>query len=524
MSITVDHTPIYSGGPLGADIPDIDLASYTLAAARELGDKPALIDGVSGRALSYAELERSVRAFAAGLAARGFEKGDTFAIFMPNAPEYAIAFHGTIAAGGRCTTANPLYTPRELGFQLADSGARMLLTVPAFLTVALEAAAPTGCEVFVLGDADGATPFSELLGDPDDAPVVEIDPATDTAALLYSSGTTGLPKGVMLSHRNLIANMVQVDAVWPVAADEISIAVLPFFHCYGLCAILNLGLRRGSTSITMPRFELEPFVEHCERYRVTRAYLVPPIALALTNDPAVAAHDLTALRAVMSAAAPLGAELADACSARLGCPVIQGFGMTELSPAALLTPLGQAGRPGSVGTVVPGTECRLVDPDTGEDAAPGQRGELWFRGPQVMQRYLNNPDATAAMIDPDGWLHSGDIAVVDDDGWFSIVDRVKELIKYKGFQVAPAELEAILLTHPQVADCAVIGIPDEEAGELPKAFVVPADDQLDAEALMQWTARQVAPHKRIRAVETIDQIPKAASGKILRRLLRGRAS
>ncbi len=525
MSITTDRATIYRGEPLpDSGIPDVDITSFTLASALEFGDKPALIDAASGRTLTYVDLERAVRAFAAGLAARGFTKGDTFAIFMPNAPEYAIAFHGTIAAGGRCTTASPLYTARELGFQLADSQARMLLTVPAFLAVAQEAAAPTGCEVFVLGEAEDAAPFSALLGDPEQAPEVQIDPAVDTAALLYSSGTTGLPKGVMLSHRNLVANMIQAEAVWPITDDDVAIAVLPFFHCYGLSAILNLGLYRGSTSVTMPRFELGPFVEHCERYGVTRAYVVPPIAQALAAHPVVGQHDLSALRAVMSAAAPLGAELADRCAARLGCPVVQGFGMTELSPAALLAPLDVTGKSGSVGPAVPGTECRLVDTETGEDVQPGGRGELWVRGPQVMQGYLGNPEATAATIDADGWLRTGDIAVADDDGWFSIVDRVKELIKYNGFQVAPAELEALLLAHPQVVDCAVIGIPDERAGELPKAFIVPADGELDGEVLIGWIAGQVAPHKRLRAVEMIDAIPKAPTGKILRRVLRERIS
>jgi acyl-CoA synthetase (AMP-forming)/AMP-acid ligase II len=276
---------IYSGGQLGAEIPDVDLSSFVLRRARELGEKPALIDGPSGRALSYAELERSVRGFAAGLAARGFAKGDTFAIYMSNVPEYAIAFHGVLAAGGRCTTANPLYTAPELGHQLADCGARMLLTAPPFLDVAREAAAAAGdCEVFVLdgpaGGAAAAPSFSELLGDPAAAPQVAIDPALDIAAILYSSGTTGLSKGVMLTHRNLVANTIQSEAILALSPDDVVIAVLPFFHVYGLSVIMNLGLLAGATLVTMPRFELEQFLDLLERHRVTRAYVVPPIALA----------------------------------------------------------------------------------------------------------------------------------------------------------------------------------------------------------------------------------------------------
>ena len=515
---------IYSGGQLEAEVPDVDLASFVLRRARELGGKPALIDGPSGRVLSYAELERSVRGFAAGLASRGFVKGDTFAIYMPNAPEYAVAFHGVVAAGGRCTTANPLYTARELGQQLADSRAGMLLTVPAFLDVALEAAKRAGgCEVFALGQSDHAASFSELLGDPDAAPKVAIDPALDIAALPYSSGTTGVSKGVMLSHCNLVANMVQTEPVLAVSEEDVAIAVLPFFHVYGMCIIMNLGLLGGATLVTMPRFELGQFLDLLERYRVTRAYVVPPIALALAKDPAVDGRDLSALRHILCGAAPLGADLAKEVTERIGCSVTQGYGMTEMSPVTHMVPPGSAvKKPGSIGPPVPGTECRLVDPETGRDAWPGESGELWMRGPQVMQGYLGNRKATDKMIDADGWLHSGDVAIVDEDGWFQIVDRVKELIKYKGFQVAPAELEAILITHPQVADCAVIGVPDEVAGELPKAFIVPAGDDLDTDALAAFVAEQVAPHKRVRLVELVEEIPKSPSGKILRRLLRDR--
>ena len=429
-----------------------------------------------------------------------------------------------MTAGGRCTTANPLYTARELGKKLADSHAGMLLTAPAFLHVTLAAAKRAGgCEVFVLGHSDRAASFGELLGDPDAAPRVAIDPALDIAALPYSSGTTGVSKGVMLSHRNLVANMVQSEGALGLSPDDVVIAVLPFFHVYGMCIIMNLGLLGGATLVTMPRFELEQFLDLLERYRVTRAYVVPPIALALARDPAVEGRDLSALRHIVCGAAPLGADLAEEVAERIGCSVSQGCGMTEMSPVTHLVPPGSTVRkPGSIGPPIPGTECRLVDPETGRDARPEEPGELWMRGPQVMQGYLGNPKATARMIDHQGWLHSGDVAAVDEEGWFTIVDRVKELIKYKGFQVAPAELEAILISHPQVADCAVIGVPDEEAGELPKAFVVPASDDLDIDALAAFLAEQVAPHKRVRAIELVAEIPKSPSGKILRRLLRER--
>ncbi|HET6918638.1 MAG TPA: AMP-binding protein [Jiangellaceae bacterium] len=514
---------IHLGGPRLADIPDLDLASFTLRGAQQLGDKPALIDGASGRSLTYAELERSVRSMAAGLATRGFAKGDTFGICMPNMPEFAVAFHGVVAAGGRCTTANPLYTAGELVHQLVDTNTRMLLTVPTFLEVAREAAAKADCELYVVGEAEGAIPFSALLGDPEAAPRVVFDPVHDIAAILYSGGTTGLPKGVLLSHRNVIANLAEAGPAFGVTSDDVVIAVLPFFHVYGLNVILNQALIAGATVVSLPRFELGPFLDLLERYRVTRGYVVPPIALALVNDPAVEGRDLSALRHVLSAAAPLGVELAEACERRIGCRVSQAYGMTEMSSAThVAPPFGDVRKPGSIGPPIPGTECRLVDPDTGADVAPGQPGELCLRGPHVMYGYLNNPEATAAMIDQDGWLRSGDIAVVDEDGWFTVIARVKEIIKYKGFQVAPAELEAILVGHPQVADCAVIGIADKDAGEIPKAFVVPAGDQLDAESVLQFVRDRVAPHKRIRAIEVVEEIPKSPSGRILRRVLEER--
>jgi acyl-CoA synthetase (AMP-forming)/AMP-acid ligase II len=512
----------YSGGPLAADIPDVDLASFTLARAKEVGGKPALIDGPSGRALSYADLERSVRSLAAGLAVHAFAKGDTFAIFMPNVPEYAVAFHGVVAAGGRCTTANPRYTARELGRQLADSRAKLLLTAPPFLDVARQAAAQAGhCEVFVLGEAAGVPSFCELLGDPGTAPEVAFDPADDIAAIPYSSGTTGLSKGVMLSHRNLVANMVQCQDLFALSPGDVVLAAVPFFHQAGLAGIMNTGLRAGATIITMPGFEPGQFLDLLERYAVTRGHAVPPMALALARHPSLAGRDLSALRHITCGAAPLGAELEAELAQQMGCAVSQVYGLTE---ASLIThmapPFGGAGKRGSVGPPVPGTECRLADPQTGAGAGPGERGEVWVRGPQVMRGYLSNPAATAAVIDGEGWLHTGDLGIADEDGWLTIVDRVKELIKYKGLQVAPAELEAILMTHPQVADCAVIGVPDQQAGEVPKAFVVPAGGEFDGTAVLAFVAGQVAPYKRIRLIEPVPEIPRSPSGKILRRLLR----
>jgi acyl-CoA synthetase (AMP-forming)/AMP-acid ligase II len=511
---------IYRSPEGDVDVPDADVTSFVLEHAEERGEKAALIDGPSGRTLPYGELAGGVRAFASGLAARGFGKGDVLAVHMPNLPEYAVAFHGAAAAGGMCTTVNPLYTANELAYQLRDSGARILVTVPPCADVVQEAAEQAGVgERFVVGEAPGFEPVTALFGDPDGAPAPAIDPEADLAVLPYSSGTTGLPKGVMLTHRNLVANLCQIQAAFPINAGDTLIGVLPFFHIYGMTVIMNQGLMAGATIVTVPRFDLEQFLALLEEHSVTRAYVVPPIALALAKHPAVEGRDLGALETIMSGAAPLGAELAEQVADRIGCTVIQGYGLTETSPVThVVRPHGE-NRPGTIGQPLPGTECRVVDPQTGTDAHEGERGELWIRGPQVMRGYLNNPEATAATLDAEGWLHTGDVATVDPDGYVTIVDRLKELIKYKGYQVPPAELEALIITHPGVADVAVIGVPDEECGELPKAYVVPSAGELDHDELIEWVGARVSPQKRIRLVEHIDEIPKSPSGKILRRLL-----
>ncbi len=512
--------------PVAPAIPDLDISSFVLGAAAEHPDKPALIDGPTGRVLTFGELDAASAALAGALAGRGIGKGDAVCVYMPNLPEYAVVFHGVNRAGGVNTTANPLYSSREVNHQLHDSGAKMIFTVPPFLENARAAVEGTDVDEIVLlggdGSEEGVTDFAELLAGGGAPPEVEIDPARDLAVLPYSSGTTGLPKGVMLTHRNLVANIVQTNAAMPMEPDDVLIGVLPFFHIYGMTVIMNLGLWNGATIVTMPRFDLEQFLELIAEHGVTGAYVVPPIALALAKHPVVDGANLSSLRFIMSGAAPLGPELTDQVAGRLDVPVTQGYGMTELSPVSHFCPI-DAIKAGTIGPPLPLTESRLVDPETGEDVAEGERGELWVRGPQVMTGYLNNDEATQATITEDGWLRTGDIGVVDSDGYYSIVDRLKELIKYKGFQVPPAELEAILIAHPAVADCAVIGVPDEEAGELPKGYIVVADGaEVSDEELMDHVAAQVSPQKKLRMIERIDEIPKSASGKILRRELRDR--
>ena len=503
------------------DLPDATLHDYLMRGVREHAEKPALIDSASGRTITYRELAGGIEKMAGGLAARGFGAGDVFAIYSPNLPEYAIAFMGVSRAGGINTTVNPLYTADELAHQLNDAGARFLLTVPPFLDKALEAAEQSDVEeVFVLGgDGEQATPFGALLRHEHAPPEIDQDPHADLVALPYSSGTTGLPKGVMLTHHNVVSNIVQTLAVEEIEADETIIGLLPFYHIYGMVVIMGMALSQGATIVTMPKFELVDYLELTQEHQPKRAFLVPPVILALAKQPVVDKYDLSSLEYISSGAAPLPTPVAKACADRLGCVVKQGYGMTETSPVTHFMPINTDKlNVDSVGFAVPNTEFRIVDVGTTEDVPPGEEGELWIRGPQVMQGYWNNPEATADTIDEDGWLHTGDVAEIDEEGRLYVVDRVKELIKYKGYQVAPAELEAVAQSHEAVADAAVIPCPDEEAGEIPKAFIVLKPSlSLSAEAFMEFVAERVAPYKKIREVEFIDQIPKTASGKILRR-------
>ena len=504
------------------EIPEVPFTDFVLAHAAELGDKPALIDAASGRTITYAQLVDSVRAVAAGLHERGFRKGEVFAHYAPNLPEYAVAFHAVATVGGINTTANPQLTVEELSSQLKASGARLLVTVPELLENATTAARQAGVEeIFVYGEANRATPFASLMQADGEPPDVAIDPANDLVMLPYSSGTTGLPKGVMVTHRNLVANICQntFERRREDCAGDRVIAALPFFHIYGAVWLMNIPIERGATVVTMPRFDLAEFLHVIQDYRITHALVVPPIVLALVKHPLVDEFDVSSLDTIGCGAAPLPAELELACSQRLGCRIAQGYGLTETSCNTHRVTNDLAGQmPGEVGPPVPNTECRIVDVATGEDSVAGEPGELLIRGPQVMKGYLNNPQATALTIDPDGWLHTGDIARIEVNGALRIVDRIKELIKYKGYQIAPAELEALLLTHRAITDAAVIALPDEEAGEIPKAFVV-TNGSITPEEVSQFVADHVAPYKKVRAVEIIGEIPKAPSGKILRRVL-----
>lgn len=503
------------------DVPDINLTDYVLSRASELGDKPALIDGPSGRTYTYGQLATTIRRLSAGFAAHGLAHGEVFAIYSPNIPEYPLAFHAVARLGLATTMVPPLFTKDETTKQVNDSRAKYLLTIPALMDKARVVAAATGIsKIFVVGEAEGAISFASLLESQADPPEVQIDPAEDVAALPYSSGTTGLPKGVMLTHRNLVAVLRQMEAADPFSVNDTLVCVVPMSHLYGLHIVVNLGLSQGATIITVPRYDLEQFLQALEDYKVTIAPLVPPLVLTLSRAPQVENHDLSSLRLIHCGAATLADEVAKACSRRLNCDIRYGYGMTEVSPLSHATlPDSRRHKPGSVGVCLPNTECRIVDFTTGAELGPNAEGEICLRGPQVMKGYLNNPQATAEMIEADGWLHTGDIGYCDDEGQLFVVDRLKELIKTNGRQVAPAELETLLMSYPAIVDAAVVASPDEAAGEVPKAFVV-LSKEASAQEIIDFVAERVAPFKRIRMVEFVSEIPRNPAGKILRRILK----
>lgn len=498
------------------DVPTVDM-SITERVFQGLADRPdevVLTDGPSGRSITAAAFMDQVKKLAGGLAAAGFGAGHTVAIMAPNIPEYCVVFHAVAWGGGTVTTLNPTYTAHEVAHQIKDASADILITIPDFMETATQGAG----DIPVI--AIGTPEYAALFGNPVTAQV-PIDLDTFTAVLPYSSGTTGLPKGVMLSHRNLVINVDQAIVAANFQPGEVTAAFLPFFHIYGMTALMNVHLAGGGALVTLPRFDLPLFLQISQDHKAERMWVVPPVALALAKHPIVDNYDLSTLKEVISGAAPAGPELSDAISARLDCVALQAYGMTELAPVAHVNPRNAA-KSGSAGLAAPNTACRIVDIATGENLPANQEGELWVKGPQVMQGYLNNPKATAETMAEGGWLRTGDIAKIDDDGYMFITDRLKELIKYKGFQVAPAELEATLVAMDGITDAGVIGKPDEEAGELPIAFVVTADPAPSQDAIKAHLDAQLSHYKQVHEIHVVDEIPKSASGKILRRVLRDR--
>ncbi|MCW5251227.1 AMP-binding protein [Streptomyces sp. SHP 1-2] len=516
------------------DLPHDDVVSYVLEHAREHGGRPALVDSVTGRTLTYGRLADLVDSVAAGLSHGGIGPGDVVAVHAPNSLLYPVACLAALRAGAVVTPVSALATGAELISHLRSSGARTVVSAAVFAPLALAARAAGAVDEVVLmekedGDTTGLRDLADLsTAAPDPGPPRHPADPADVALLPYSSGTSGTPKGVLLTHAGLTANIAQMSHAMRVGPGHRVLAVLPFFHAYGFSTLIGLSLRNGATLVVVPRFRFETFLDTLAEHRVTHALIAPPIAVALLKHPAVDPAAFATVRQILCSAAPLKSDVAAGVERRTGVPVVQAYGMTEMSPGITVPPEGETPPPGSVGRLLPMTELRVVSVADGRPLGPGEEGELWVRGPQVMKGYApGSGEPGEQALDAEGWLRTGDVGLVDDDGWIRLRDRVKDLIKYKGYQIAPGELEGCLLGHPLVADAGVAGAVDEYGEEYPRAYVVLAPEAgprppgaVESE-LMEYVAARVAPYKKIREVRIVDALPRSGAGKVLRRELAG---
>ncbi|CAL5444285.1 unnamed protein product [Camellia sinensis] len=511
----------------------LPLHSYCFENISQFSSKPCLINGSTGKVYTYSDVELTSRKVAAGFHNLGIQQRDTIMLLLPNCPEFVFAFLGASYLGAIITMANPFFTPAETIKQAKASNSKLIITQSSYTSKVLDYSSENNVKIICIDSPpDGCLHFSELIqSNETQLPEVEID-SNEVVALPYSSGTTGLPKGVMLTHKGLVTSVAQqVDGENPnlyIHSEDVMMCVLPLFHIYSLNSVLLCGLRVGAAILIMQKFEIGSFLKLIQRYKVTIGPFVPPIVLAIAKSEVVDDYDLSTIRTVMSGAAPLGKELEDAVRAKFPHAKLgQGYGMTEAGPVLAMC-LAFAKEPfeiksGACGTVVRNAEMKIVDPDAGFSLPRNQPGEICIRGDQIMKGYLNDPEATERTIDKQGWLHTGDIGYIDDDDELFIVDRLKELIKYKGFQVAPAELEALLLNHPTISDAAVVPMKDESAGEVPVAFVVRTNGfEVTEDEIKKYISEQVVFYKKINRVYFVDAIPKAPSGKILRKDLRAR--
>ena len=530
----------------------LSLPDMLAASVARRGDAPML--DFMGRRFGYAEVARGVARVARGLQQHGIGPGSRVGLFLPNVPHYVAAYYGALAAGATVVNFSPLYTVAELEAQVEDSGTDTLFTVSAaaLLPTALAVLDGSSLRQLVVGSIAGGLPhaksvlyrlfkrrevaplpddpriirFSALVDNDGHPDAVAIDPERDIALIQYTGGTTGTPKGAMLTHQNLTANARQVNAIDPDHdADDRILGVLPFFHVFANTAVLNRTVLNGGTITMLPRFDAKQTLEAITRTRATALPGVPTMYQALLDHPDLAKTDFSSLRVCISGGAPMPAELREKFVAATGASLVEGYGLTESSGVVAANPYDGPVKPGTIGQPIPATHIRLLDKeDPAKDAPDGEPGELAVKGPQVMQGYWNRPDADKDSFTGDGWLRTGDVATIDEEGYIRIVDRLKDMIAVGGFKVYPSVIEAHLYRHPAVKEAIVLGVPDPYRGESPKAFVTLEDGaQATGEELAAWLNPQLGKHERVSAVEVRDSLPKTMIGKLDRKALRAEA-
>jgi len=537
-----------TGVPKVLDLPPVPLFQLLTDAARRSPEKEAL--SFFNKAMSYGELEAQTNRFAQALKGLGVQKGDRVAIMLPNLPQCVIAYYGALKLGAVVVMTNPLYVEREVQVQLKDSGAETIIALDFFYPRIENALKKTPLKRVILTSIRDALPWllsllyplkakregqwidikktppvydmRTLMEDASPTPIEAKVIPSDLALLQYTGGTTGTPKGVMLSHQNLIANTLQCRSWMPSFQEgkEVFLAVIPFFHVYGMSTCMNLAVYLSASMVMLPRFVTKDVLKVIAKKRPTVFMGVQAMYVAINNAPGIETHDLSSIKVCISGAGPLHVEVQRQFEAITGGKLVEGYGLSEASPVTHANPVNGKRKEGSIGLPFPGTRAKIVDLETGSrDLAVGQVGELLVQGDQVMQGYWKKPEETAAVL-REGWLHTGDMARMDEEGYFFIVDRKKDMIKTKGENVYPREVEEVLFRHPKVQDAVVVGLPDHFAGEIIKAYIVPKEGQLPTqEEIIEFCEQDLARFKLPKQVEFRSELPKTIIGKVLRRVL-----